>query len=119
MSFPNVETQFPPNNKLGGRKKGSLNRTTYLKKYYEAKETFKNPINGKVSKLTQGDIIALSMIKEARSGNVQAFNTIMDNLFGKQKDSLQVDSNNKTDLSIDIKQSDVDNLLRKFKESNE
>lgn len=118
MNEQNLKS-FEKGNKLGGRKKGSLNRSTYLKKFYDAKETFKNPINGKVSRLSQGEIIALSMIKEARSGNVQAFNTIMDNLFGKQKDSLQVESQNQTNLNVNVNQDDVENLLRKFKESNE
>lgn len=66
-----------------GRPKGSLNRTTLIKKWIEVSESIKNPITGKMQQLTQADIMTLALIKKARQGDVQAFRELMDGAFGK------------------------------------
>lgn len=67
-----------------GRGKGNLNTATIIKKFLLSKEAIlKDPITGKPSRRTQLEIITLRMIQEARDGNVQAFNTLLDRVDGK------------------------------------
>jgi hypothetical protein len=66
-----------------GRPKGSVNRSTIAKKWLSVETTDKNPITQIEEKLDQADLIILNMIKEARAGNVQAANLLLDSAFGK------------------------------------
>lgn len=67
-----------------GRGKGNLNTATIIKKFLLSKELLeKDPITGKPCKRTQLEIMTLKMIQEARNGNVQAFNTLLDRVDGK------------------------------------
>lgn len=93
MPFPNDETKFRkgnPSPNPNGRPKGSLNRSTIVKKWLEAEEKIKNPITGTQESLTQADIMTLGLIKEARKGNVAAYKELMDSGFGKLTDQLNV-----------------------------
>ena len=73
--MPNPENlkPFPHGNKLGGRKKGSLNRQTLFNRWAKTKQEMQNPFTGKTEKLTQDDIAVLSLLKEVRSGMSKQF----------------------------------------------
>ena len=81
-----------PSPNPNGRPKGSLNRSTIVRKWLDAQEKVKNPITGLEETLTQSDIMTLGLIKEARKGNVQAYKELMDSGFGKIKDELDMTS---------------------------
>ena len=66
-----------------GRPKGVRDRSTIVKYWLEAKQDFNNPLTGEKEILEQQDIITLSLIIEAKCGNVQAFNALMDSAHGK------------------------------------
>lgn len=72
-----------------GRKLGSKNRSTIARKWLDAKQTFINPITNETETLTQEDIITLSMIKEARAGNVQAQRALLDSAYGAPKQETE------------------------------
>lgn len=83
-AYPNLKPAKPgevrnPN----GRPKGTPNFKTVLGKWMKIKEMTVNPITKRTMKLSQQDIVALAMIKEARNGNVQAFVAISDRMDGK------------------------------------
>ena len=81
-----------------GRPKGSQNLKTILEKWLSAKEKIKHPINGKEVNLSQLDIITLAQLKEARAGNVQSFNALMDRFEGKPKQISEVTGADGKDL---------------------
>lgn len=83
-----------------GRKKGSLDYKTILKRWLELEEKIKNPVTGEIEFLTQADIITLAQLKEARNGNTQAFNSLLDRYEGKPKQSIENSGN--SDLTIRI-----------------
>ena len=66
-----------------GRPVGSKNRSTIAKKWLETPEQFKNPITGEIEELTQEDIGTLALIKKVRSGDVRAYDSLMDSAHGK------------------------------------
>ena len=72
---------------LSGRPKGSLNRSTLVKYWLDAKETRANPITKQIETLDQWDLIILAAIKEARKGNIHAFKELMDSVHGKTKEN--------------------------------
>jgi hypothetical protein len=74
-----------------GRPKGTLNASTIIRKWLEASEKIKNPASGKVEVLTQMDIITLSQIQKARKGDTSAFNALLDRVYGKPKQPLDID----------------------------
>lgn len=78
-----------------GRPKGSRNRDTLLRKWLETKTSIKNPVSGKVEKITVEDEVVLALIKEARKGNVTAIREIQDTMYGKVADKLESDNNHK------------------------
>jgi hypothetical protein len=65
-----------------GRKPGSLNRATKLKKFMSV-ETDVIDLNGQATRGTVADALALALIKKAMQGDVQSYREIMDSLFGK------------------------------------
>jgi hypothetical protein len=73
-----------------GRPKGSRNRSTVIKEFLEAKTTEKNPYTDENMTVLQK--MTLSIIAKAMSGDVMAFNTIMDNCYGKLKDKIEVEN---------------------------
>lgn len=79
-----------PGRNPNGRPKGSLNSKTIIAKWMKAKEKIKHPITGEEVKLTQLDIITLGQLKEARGGNTQAFNALLDRLEGKPMQKQEV-----------------------------
>ena len=66
-----------------GRPVGKKSRSTIAKKWLETPEKFKNPITGEIEELTQEDIGTLALIKKMRSGDVRAYDSLMDSAHGK------------------------------------
>jgi hypothetical protein len=80
--FPKGQSGNP-----AGRPKGSRNRATIVREWLEVQQEITNPITGQKEKLQQQDIITLALIKEAREGNVRAWEALMDSAYGKIKDN--------------------------------
>ena len=76
-----------------GRPAGSKNRSTIAKKWLETPEQFKNPITGEIEELTQEDIGTLALIKKMRSGDVRAYDSLMDSAFGKAVQTNDINVN--------------------------
>lgn len=74
---------------LSGRPKGSLNRSTIIQKWLLAEQSVNHPLTDEKVKLNQIDLIILSMIKEARSGNISAFKALMEMAFDKQDSTTE------------------------------
>ena len=83
-----------------GRPKGSLNRSTIVKKWLEvlSKEQLEN---GNIQWLSNEDSMTLALIKKAREGDVNAYKALMDSAYGTAKDTVDINSNEKR--SIDFK----------------
>ena len=113
--MPNPENlkPFPQGNKLGGRKKGSLNRQTLFNRWAKTKQEMQNPFTGKTEKLTQDDIAVLSLLKEVRSGNVKAIQEWLDNRFGKITDKLDANMNI-NNMNIEYTKEERKEFLRKY-----
>ena len=65
-----------------GRPVGAKSRSTIAKRWLETEEKLKNPITGTQESLSQEDIITLSLVKKARSGDVSAYKSLMDSAYG-------------------------------------
>ena len=76
-----------------GRPVGSKNRSTIAKRWLETTERFKNPITGEIEELTQEDIGTLALIKKMRSGDVRAYESLMDSAFGKAVQTNDINVN--------------------------
>lgn len=84
-----------------GRPKGSRNRSTIAREFLETVMKARNPISGKDENLTIEQRMTLSIIGQVLSkGNVQAYNSILDNAYGKQKETLEVEGLNVTPYDI-------------------
>ena len=68
-----------------GRPKGSQSAKTVIAKWLAVKQKSLNPLTGKEQNLTQLDIITLAQLKNARAGEVQAYNALLDRMEGKPK----------------------------------
>ena len=66
-----------------GRTKGTLNRSTLLKKWIEVHTKLKHPITKKEESGTVADLITLALINKAIAGDIQAIKEINDTLYGK------------------------------------
>jgi len=73
-----------------GRPKGSLNRSTIVKRWMEAGRDYKNPINGLTEHLSQEDILTLAMINKGIKGDVSAYKALMDSLYGAVKQTMEL-----------------------------
>jgi hypothetical protein len=83
----NKEDNLKPFNKgvsgnPNGRPKGSRNRATIVKYWLEIEEDADNPLTEQIEKLSQEDLITLSVIKKAREGDVNAYKALMDSAYG-------------------------------------
>ena len=66
-----------------GRGKGTLNRSTLLKKWLSVKMDVTRPDTGKKEKMELFDAVTLALIQKALKGDVIAYKEIMDSLHGK------------------------------------
>lgn len=100
--MPNPQNIIPP--KKGeirnpkGRGKGTLNRSTIVKRWIEATEKTTNPITKQIEDLSQADLMTLAMIKKARKGDVNAYKELMDSGFGKITDKTELTGKDGKDL---------------------
>ena len=90
--MPNPGNIIPP--KKGeirnpkGKPKGTLNRSTILKKWLTVQTKIKRPDDGSEEQVSLSDAIALGIIRQAMKGDVNAYKEIMDTLFGKMTDKI-------------------------------
>jgi hypothetical protein len=72
-----------------GRKRGSLNSKTIIKKWLAVKQLEADPLSTdpqpKKLKLSQLDLMVLEQLRKAKEGDTQAFNALLDRLEGKAK----------------------------------
>ncbi len=73
-----------------GYPKGQPNAKTVIKYWLSAEEDLVNPITNEFQTLTQLDIATLGVIKSARAGNVQAYNSLLDRIEGKPVQSTKL-----------------------------
>lgn len=76
-----------------GREKGVPQRSTVAKRWLSVNQNLKNPITNLVENMSQEDIMTLSLIKEAREGNVNAYKALMDSAYGAPKQNLDIGLN--------------------------
>jgi len=95
--MPKPENIIPP--KKGevrnpkGKPKGTLNRSTLLKKWLSVQMDVTRPDTGKKEKMELFDAVTLALIQKALKGDVIAYKEIMDSLHGKLTD--KIDHSNK------------------------
>lgn len=73
-----------------GKEKGTLNRSTLLKKWLAVEGE-----NGTVE-----DDVILALIREATKGNVKAIQEIQDSVYGKIKDELEANATVKVEVEF-------------------
>ena len=66
-----------------GKPKGTLNASTIARRWAETEQMTKNPLTGGDERLTQADLMTLAQIKNAQSGDLNAYKEIMDRAYGK------------------------------------
>lgn len=76
-----------------GRGKGVLNRKTVLRRWTELYTKATNNITGKVEQLSVEDQIILAQIKKAIDGDTGAYKEIMDGLYDKIPNSIDLNAN--------------------------
>jgi len=76
-----------------GRPPGTKNRSTIYKDILGITTKAKNPLTGKMELLSIEEQMALAMIQQVlEKGSVQAWNSINDNFYGKQKETIEQSS---------------------------
>lgn len=89
-----------------GRAKGQVTRKTIIKKWLEAEENTEHPLTGEMGRFSQYDLIVLTMLREARKGNVSAFKEMFDGVFGKIPNEQEITL--KEEINVEeIKASDL------------
>jgi hypothetical protein len=95
-----------------GRKKGSKNRSTVLKKWLSVKREIKAEENpkGEIVKGTVEDEIVLALIQKAAGGDVAAIKEIQDTMYGKLAQGLKFDFSELSDEDLEV----VESILAKL-----
>ncbi len=85
-----IPHQFKPgqSGNPNGRKKGSINTKTIIRRWLAATETAVNPLSGEEEEFTQLDIITIKQIDKARKGHTEAFNALLDRIDGRPKPEI-------------------------------
>jgi len=79
-----------PSHNPNGRPKGSKNRSTILAQIFESVITSRNPLTKKEEKMSVETAMAYSMIDQViRKGNVTAWNSAKDDVYGKTKELVE------------------------------
>ncbi len=89
---------FTKENQPSGESKsrrGVPNRATIFKKWLSVKTDVVNPATGDTQKGTVQDEVVLSLITEAKKGDVKAIALILDSLYGKIVDKADITSDGK------------------------
>ena len=76
-----------------GRPKGSKNRSTILKKWLSTELDIVNPITKQEHRGTVEDEVLLALLTKARQGDVPAIKEVLDTMYGKLTDKMQIDVN--------------------------
>jgi hypothetical protein len=71
-----------------GKPKGTLNRSTLLKKWLAVQMDIKRPDTGDKEKMQLFDAITLAVIQKALKGDINAYKEIMDSIHGKVTDKV-------------------------------
>lgn len=72
-----------------GKPKGVQHSSTRLRRLLEITQNFENPITEETAGFTVAEQMDLAQIMKAKSGDTQAYNTIMDRLEGKPKQTVE------------------------------
>jgi hypothetical protein len=83
-----------------GKPKGTLNRSTTLKKWLYTRTKLKNPITKKEEVGTIEDMIALALLKKGMEGDVPAIREALDTIYGKVKEKLDIDMDQKINITF-------------------
>lgn len=73
-----------------GKKPGTRSRKTIVKQWIEVEQKIRNPLTGVEEVLTQEDIMVLAQINLARKGHLGAYRELMDTMYGKLTENIQV-----------------------------
>ena len=74
-----------------GRPKGSKNRSTILKEIAELRTKGIHPVTGEEVWMTNEYRMAMAVIERViQKGDAQALNMVLDSIYGKQKDSVDI-----------------------------
>ena len=98
-----------------GRPKGKLNRNAIAKRWLNTKQTFLNPITQEEEAMSQEDIMALALIKNARSGDVRAYLELMNSAYGKATETHDIRQFIEQPLFLDVSENDSNKKDRKIK----
>ena len=99
---PPEHSRFKPgeSGNPSGRPQGAKNRSTVLKKWLDVASKVENVETGKEEPGTVEDKIAVAVIKKAMNGDVYAFNAIMDSVYGKATQTLDISESGKPKVLI-------------------
>jgi hypothetical protein len=103
MAFPHDGKKFAPgeSGNPAGYPTGVPNRATVLKRLLELEYEIDNPIKeGERIKVTVEEAAAWGLVQKAASGDVQAYKEVMDSVYGKQTDKVQVETTRKITRKI-------------------
>ncbi|KPJ67177.1 MAG: hypothetical protein AMJ43_05860 [Coxiella sp. DG_40] len=102
--------------KVGGRKKGTPNMITSLKKFVNKDITYKNPLTNVEEKKSIIEWINLALVAQAIEGNIRAIKVIYDRIDGKVTTELK--GNLGVDLTIEELEKMSDEELKKIAYGN-
>ena len=102
--------------KVGGRKKGTLNQATLLKKFIDKDFTYKNPLTDIEEKKKVSEWINLALVAQAIEGNIRAIKVIYDRIDGKV--TTEVKGKVDIDLTVEELEKMSDEELRKIAYGN-
>ena len=87
-----IKHQFKEGHKMAtGRPKGSKNRSTIVKEWFEVMKTARNPINGLEESLTMEDwLTVMQFHKGITKSDTAAYRALMDSAYGQAKESVDV-----------------------------
>jgi hypothetical protein len=91
MAFPHDGNKFKKGQSGNpkGRPKGSLNRSTIIRKWLQAESDFKNPLTGEMERMTLEDSITLSQLAQAGKGSTNAYKALLDSAYGAPKQEIE------------------------------
>jgi hypothetical protein len=97
-----LSTRFPAgeSGNPAGYPEGKPNRGTLLRKMLAKEIDYKDPSTGQYARGTIEEAITLAMLAAASNGDVMAYKEIMDSVYGKVTDKVQVSAPAKTIIKI-------------------
>ena len=83
-----------------GRPKGAPNRSKIILDILSLKQKAVNPITNEEEDLNQWQLIVLSMLKKAKAGGVREAEWLIENGYGKLRESIEVNQTGETTGSL-------------------